>query len=89
MKRSIFLLTQRRPCQREILKMFGERAVPAKDKNSCVLLCDCLEWLSFELKDNEMFTYTSSVQEQAGRGHGSDMCKYLIIQSENFYFLRK
>ena len=54
---------------REILKMFGERAVPVEDTIHVSSCMTALRRLSFELKDYEMFAYKSSVQEQDGRGY--------------------
>lgn len=54
---------------KEILKTFGERAVVAEDTLCTASGVTDLRQLSFEVKDYEMFSYKSSVQEQDGRGH--------------------
>lgn len=57
------------PKKKKNLKTFGERAVVAEDTLCMTSGVTNLRQLSFEVKDYEMFTYKSSVQEQDGRGH--------------------
>ena len=49
--------------------MFGEKVVPAEDTKRGYLCMTAFRQLSSELKDYEMFTYKSLVQEQDRRAH--------------------